>query len=168
MVKKRILTISLVFALLASAATARDLETIGEAEPLRVSGGTSLTQIGYTVNDLATPVSFMLSNQDSLIRQAFNQFGINPVYYMNTYIAYFIERSVDGTNFTSISKDPIVLTEDGTPTGVMHVIDSLKDNGTTYHYRIMGVSVFGVIGPYSPSADGHGKKPRAPRRRSTA
>lgn len=82
----------------------------------------------------------------------------NYGYYVNSYIAYFVERSADGTNFSSISKEPIVPTEDGTPTGLMHVIDSLKDNGTSYQYRIQGVSVFGTTGPYSPTVEGKGKK----------
>lgn len=88
--------------LAALAASAQNLEAIGDQQPIRVSGGLSLTQIGYAVNGIparrapynyflsgalnldiygmAIPVSFMLSNQSSSIRQPFNQFGINPIY----------------------------------------------------------------------------------------
>jgi hypothetical protein len=84
----------------------------------------------------------------------------NYGYYVNTYIAYFVERSADGgKNFNSISKDPIVPAENtSTPTGIVNIIDTLQDNTITYSYRIKGVSVFGESGPYSTTAGGHGKK----------
>lgn len=84
----------------------------------------------------------------------------NYGYYVNTYIAYFVERSGDGgKSFSSISKDPIVPAENtSTPTGLVNIIDTLQDNTITYTYRIKGVSVFGESGPYSPAVEGHGKK----------
>jgi uncharacterized protein len=77
----------------------------------------------------------------------------------STYIAYVIERSSGGAAFNSISSEPIVPTENtATPTGIIHVIDTLQGNGIAYTYRVKGISAFGETGPASPATTGHGKR----------
>lgn len=103
MEKRWHLPLVLIFAVLVpGSAFAQNLEAIGTEDPVKLSGGLSLTQIGYGVNGIAArrspynyflsgalnidlygmsiPLSFMLSNQSTSFRQPFNQFGITPVY----------------------------------------------------------------------------------------
>lgn len=81
---------------------AQDLQSIGDENPLTVTGGVSLNQIVYAVNGIASrrdpysyyasgnvnfnlygwsvPLSFTYSNQRGSFQQPFNQFGISPTY----------------------------------------------------------------------------------------
>lgn len=84
----------------------------------------------------------------------------NYGYHARTYIAYIVERSAAGDDrFTSITKDPIVPTENTpAPSGIMHVVDTLADNTILFSYRIRGITPFGETGPPTPVLSGHGKK----------
>jgi fibronectin type 3 domain-containing protein len=85
----------------------------------------------------------------------------NKSYYENIYIAYQVERSADGKNFSPISELPITNTE--APHGYkpewMFKLDSLPQNGTTYYYRVKGLTPFGELGPPSDIISGKGFVP---------
>lgn len=79
-------------------------------------------------------------------------------YAQSFYSAYWIERSEDGKNFTRTSDLPYVNTypDDAPDPGVSYKIDSLKENNKTYHYRVIGISPFGISGPPSQVVKGEG------------
>lgn len=83
-------------------------------------------------------------------------FSILKNYYNN----YFIEKSTDGKTYSRLSDLPVTNLNDkeNKPSNRMYFIDSLKDNSTTYHYRIIGVSPFGELGPASLPITGKGKQ----------
>jgi fibronectin type 3 domain-containing protein len=85
----------------------------------------------------------------------------NKSYYEDIYIAYQVERSVDGKSFSPISELPITNTE--APQGYkpewMFKLDSLPQNGTTYYYRVKGLTPFGEVGPPSDVISGKGYTP---------
>lgn len=80
----------------------QNLESIGEAKPLEVSGGVSLNSIFYTASGIdnrrdpfnyfatgninfnfygwSVPLSFTYSNQNTTFQQPFNQYGLHPTY----------------------------------------------------------------------------------------
>lgn len=74
------------------------------------------------------------------------------------YSAYWIERSEDGKKFERTSELPYVNTypDDMPDPGVSYKIDSLRENNKTYHYRIIGISPFGIIDPPSEVVKGVG------------
>jgi hypothetical protein len=98
----RYILLALVAGSLHSSVLAQNLQAIGTEQPLSVSGGLSLNQIGYAVKGIparrdpynyflsgvlnfdlygmSIPLSFMLSNQNNAFQQPFNQFGLTPVY----------------------------------------------------------------------------------------
>ena len=76
------------------------------------------------------------------------------------YNSYFIEKSIDkGNTFNRVSKLPItnMNEKDGKPNGRINYIDSLKDNTTSYIYRVRGINPFGEVGPPSVMSRGKGK-----------
>ncbi|UII20016.1 outer membrane beta-barrel family protein [Fulvivirga ligni] len=82
--------------------SAQNLESIGEENPLVVTGGVSVNQIGYAVNGIesrrdpyslyasgnlnfnlygwSVPFTFTYSNQQTSFQQPFNQYGLHPTY----------------------------------------------------------------------------------------
>lgn len=79
-------------------------------------------------------------------------------YARSFYTAYWIERSEDGKNFTRTSELPYVNTfsDDKPDPGKGYKLDSLKENNKTYHYRVLGISPFGITGPPSEVVKGEG------------
>ncbi|WP_369049314.1 fibronectin type III domain-containing protein [Tenacibaculum sp. UWU-22] len=75
------------------------------------------------------------------------------------YTSYTVERSIDGTNFITLNKEPLVNLNDKpeAPAKRMFYIDSLANNTKTYYYRVNGVSPFGEKGLYSKTLSGVGK-----------
>lgn len=66
------------------------------------------------------------------------------------YVGFFIERSVDGKQFKRLSNDLIVpFGEKGKSIG--YYADSIQNDGEFYSYRIVGLTLFGELGPYSDS-----------------
>ncbi len=81
---------------------AQNLEQIGKQNPLTISGGVSVNQIGYAVSGIesrrdpysffasgnvnfnlygwSVPLTFTYSNQQGSFQQPFNQFGLHPTY----------------------------------------------------------------------------------------
>lgn len=76
--------------------------------------------------------------------------------HQSTYNAYWVERSVDGTNFQSISPVPVVSTYGDQPSERIYKGDSLQANNKTYYYRVIGIDAFGFEGPPSEVVDGRG------------
>ncbi len=65
--------------------------------------------------------------------------------FKNLYVAYFVERSEDGSNFQRLNKEPLVNMNDRPDSKVkkMIYIDSIAQNNKKYQYRVIGVSSFG-------------------------
>lgn len=89
----------------------QDLESIGKKDPLKVTGGVSLSQIFYTANGIENrrnpysyfasgninfslygwnvPLSFSFSNRSVSYQQPFNQYSIHPTYkWITAHIGY--------------------------------------------------------------------------------
>jgi len=75
------------------------------------------------------------------------------------YNAYFLEKSWDGKNFERVSQTPLVNmnSKDGKPVDRMIYTDSLKGNGQSVYYRVIGVNTFGQEGPPSEILQGAGQ-----------
>ena len=72
------------------------------------------------------------------------------------YSAYILERSEDGTHFSSVS-DAAALTvspTEGSDTRYEYAVDSLKDRSRIYYYRIKGITPFGEQSPPSDAVAG--------------
>lgn len=82
-------------------------------------------------------------------------------YHEDIYVAYRVERSENGTDFTPITKLPVLNTDppDGLPADKIYKLDSLTDNNKKYFYRIIGLTPFGDAGPPSDVATAIGVKP---------
>lgn len=78
----------------------------------------------------------------------------------NYYNNYFIEKSIGGKTYNRLSDLPVTNLNDkeNKPSNRMYFIDSLGDNNINYHYRIIGVSPFGELGPASLPVTGKGKQ----------
>jgi uncharacterized protein len=77
-----------------------------------------------------------------------------------TYNSFWVERSDNGgKTFNKITKQPIVNAYPGTSrkSTLIFKTDSIPNNDTRYHYRVMGVSAFGEVGPPSDTVSGVGK-----------
>jgi hypothetical protein len=100
---------------LVSSAFAQNLEEIGKANPIKITGGVSLNQIFYTASGInnrrdpytyfasgnvnfslygwSVPLSFSLSNQNTSFQQPFNQYSLHPTYKWVTAHAGYISMS---------------------------------------------------------------------------
>ncbi len=90
---------------------AQNLESIGQADPIKISGGFNATGIGYAASGInarrdplnyfltgninfniygwSVPLTFSYSNQNASFRQPFNQYGIAPTYkWAKVYLGY--------------------------------------------------------------------------------
>lgn len=77
----------------------------------------------------------------------------------DAYSGYFIERSVDGgQRFARLNDIPYVYTgeQEGVQNAYATFRDSVSSNTETYHYRIIGISPFGEVGPPSQPVSGKG------------
>lgn len=85
----------------------------------------------------------------------------NKQFYEHIYMAYQVERSTDGRNFSPVTKLPVTNTD--APSGykpeLMFKLDSLPANGVTCHYRVRGYTPFGELGPPSEAVSGKGFVP---------
>lgn len=75
------------------------------------------------------------------------------------YSSYFIERSSDGVNYELLNEAPFIYSQDTKTTNTSskaYYKDSIPMNGVDYHYRIKGLSPFGIEGPASESVKGQG------------
>jgi hypothetical protein len=111
---------------------AQNLENIGQANPLKITGGVSLSQIVYAVDGIesrrdpysyfasgninfdlygwSVPLTFTLSNQNTSIQQPFNQYGLHPTYkWITGHIGYvsmaFSPYTLNGHIFKGVGVD---------------------------------------------------------------
>ena len=81
----------------------------------------------------------------------------NTYYHQAVYMAYRVERSTDGISFAPISELPIATVNRSHPSDhYQYKSDSFPNNGTTYHYRVRGLTPFGEVGPPSEAVSGQG------------
>jgi uncharacterized protein len=73
------------------------------------------------------------------------------------YGAYIIEKSTDGKLFYAATDLPYMTLTESTVGEEAHFVDSLKSNGITYYYRVLGITPFGEKGPPSNIVSGAGK-----------
>ncbi len=104
--------------------------------------------------ELPTPTDIAALFGDKTVMLSWD-YNILKDYYNN----YFIEKSADGKIYNRLSDLPVtnLNNKDNKPSNRMYFIDSLKDNTTTYYYRVRGVSAFGETGPASEPITGKGK-----------
>lgn len=76
--------------------------------------------------------------------------------YYGIYSAYFIQKSTDGKVFKNISELPYMHIAGDTDLDYQYFVDSLPDNDTEFHYRIMGITPFGEMGEPSNVVHGSG------------
>ncbi|TRZ42839.1 fibronectin type III domain-containing protein [Robertkochia solimangrovi] len=69
----------------------------------------------------------------------------NSKEFSELYSSYFIERSVDGKIFYRVSEVPFAQT-DSQLNKTLKFTDILQDSSKTYHYRIIGKTIFNSIG----------------------
>jgi fibronectin type 3 domain-containing protein len=80
--------------------------------------------------------------------------------FKDVYNSYFVEKSTDGRNFKRLDGIPVTNLNDSEEKMPlrMYFIDSLADNTSQYHYRMVGVTAFGETGPPSESVSGRGRE----------
>ncbi len=127
---KVIISVCLLFLSLNS--FSQNLETIGKEKPIKISGGVSLSQIGYAASGISSrrdpysyyatgnlnvslygwsiPLSFSYSNQGVSFQQPFNQFSMHPTYKWITLHAGFTSMNfspytVGGHLFSGVGVD---------------------------------------------------------------
>lgn len=110
----------------------QNLEAIGKGDPIKISGGASLSQIFYTASGIdnrrdpysyyatgnlnfslygwSVPLSFSVSNQSATFQQPFNQFSLHPTYKWVTLHAGFSSMNfspytVGGHLFSGVGVD---------------------------------------------------------------
>ncbi len=75
------------------------------------------------------------------------------------YTAYFIEKSLTGKDFKSLSDLPYVNTSQKKNPVQYFYVDSLVSNDEPVYYRVKGITPFGETGPASAVVSGQGKNP---------
>lgn len=105
----------------------------------------------YTI--LPLPIELTAEFGDKTAVLSWNTFAQN-----NIYIAWEIERSSNGKNFTLLNLDPFVSVapvEDVNPE-YTYKYDSLPYNNKEIFYKVRGISSFGEYGPWSKVISGKG------------
>jgi hypothetical protein len=95
---------------------------------------------------------------DVLFSDSMATIGYNYFFLKDTYLAFHVERSIDGKTFEQLTKTPVTAMniKKGQESYQFYYSDKLKDNNTTYYYRIKGMTSFSDIGPVSPIVKGKG------------
>jgi fibronectin type 3 domain-containing protein len=80
--------------------------------------------------------------------------------FSDVYNSYYIEKSADGKNFKRLEGIPVtnLNSHEDKKLQRMYFMDSLTDNSSIYHYRVIGITPFGETGPPSKSVSGHGRE----------
>lgn len=81
----------------------------------------------------------------------------STIFHQGIYSFYFIEKSLDGKMFERVSDLPYVHMADKPESEFAFYVDSLEANSQTYHFRILGMSPFGELGPPSNIVKGEGR-----------
>ncbi len=74
------------------------------------------------------------------------------------YSAYYLEKSLDGKNFSSVSELPLIAGSEKTNLTKSSFDDSLINNQSIVYYRLKGLTPFGEIGISSEVKSGHGNE----------
>ncbi len=108
-------------------------------EILDVDEGVTIIKINE-IEKLPKPIDLNSVGQDKSILLSWEY-----ELFKNLYVAYFVERSEDGSNFQRLNKEPLVNMNDRPDSKVkkMIYIDSIAQNDKKYQYRVIGVSSFG-------------------------
>ncbi|GHV14884.1 hypothetical protein FACS1894169_04720 [Bacteroidia bacterium] len=131
-----------------------ELSPTNNANNLIIEQGKAVASLNDR-EDLPSPLGFIGIYQDKTVTLAWEYLQLR-----DTYTAYFIEKSEDGTTFTSLGDLPVMNMNDkpDRPATGMIYVDSLAQNDQNYSYRIRGKTIFGEYGPYSDIVSGRGKK----------
>ncbi len=103
---------------------------------------------------LPKPIDLIAINEDKSILLTWEYERLKAVFN-----SYYVERSDNGTDFKRLGDTPLVNmnSKPGTPRR-MYYTDTLSQNNTTYHYRVVGISPFGKHSPPSEIVTGQGIK----------
>jgi fibronectin type 3 domain-containing protein len=92
--------------------------------------------------DLPEPKEFSTEVKGQVVLMQWDQ-----SYHKKIYTAYHVERSEDGTHFTSVFKDPVTtLSTSAGETRFQYANDTLQNLNKEYYYRVVGITPFGEIG----------------------
>ena len=73
--------------------------------------------------------------------------------YTGMYLGYYVERSLNGTDWELRNERPLVSVENElsarSPYRPVNFVDSVGDDPRLYYYRVRGRTIFGEYGPYS-------------------
>lgn len=121
---------------------------------LLVQKGDALAAVSLT-HELPKPIDFIGIFKDKTVTLSWEYLQLR-----DTYTAYYVEKSQDGTSFKSLGDLPVMNMNDndGRQVQGMTFVDSLAQNNSTFSYRIRGKTIFGDYGPYSDVVSGAGKK----------
>lgn len=100
---------------------------------------------------LPKPLDFIGVFRDRTVTLSWEYLQLKDIY-----TSYFIEKSDNGKDFTSLGDLPVINMNNNSR--AMLYIDSLTQNNKNYSYRIRGKTIFGEFGPYSDIISGIGKK----------
>lgn len=105
--------------------------------------------------ELPKPLDFIGIFQDKSVILSWEYLQLRDVY-----TSYFIERSNDGKNFSTLSDLPVMNmnSQAQKESNNMIFVDSLQIANQPYSYRIRGKTIFGDYGPYSSVVSGESRK----------
>lgn len=105
------------------------------------------------VTELPKPIDFIGIFKDKTVILSWEMLQLK-----DTYAAYFVEKSDDGTTFKQLGELPVVniSNKDENPAKGMIYVDSLQQNEKQFAYRLRGKTIFGELGPYSNVVSGIG------------
>ena len=118
---------------------------------MKISEGSLFVDMGRE-NRLPKPLDFRGKFSDSNVLLSWNFRTMERLYN-----AYIPERSTDNIHFTPITETPLTQMESAANPNKDQItyVDSIQ-NGTTYYYRVAGVTPFGSKGAYSDTISGVG------------
>ncbi len=127
------------------------LYKVFSAQPLSVPLDTGLVFLSPSERtELVAPLEVSATFDDRRVMLRWNTY-----YHQSLYVAYRVERSIDGASFAPITELPITFPQG--PDHYGYKSDSLPSNDVTYHYRVRGITSFGEVGPPSTVVSGQGR-----------
>ncbi|MDO5614762.1 MAG: hypothetical protein Q4G16_01120 [Cruoricaptor ignavus] len=131
-----------------------ELNSANNTKSLQVEKGSGIAELSREW-ELPKPLDFIGIFKDQAVTLSWDYSILR-----DTYTSYYVEKSEDGTRFTSLSNLPIMNMNDteGKQAQGMVFVDSLAQNNKQIAYRIRGKTIFGDYGPYSDIVSGEGRK----------
>jgi fibronectin type 3 domain-containing protein len=102
---------------------------------------------------LPAPTEFSIQTQGPVVALKWNQ--LNNI---RIYTAYKVERSEDGKIFKGLTEDPVTMLTNTQESKYAYAIDTLRDIGKQYYYRVRGISPFGEYGTPSDTLTAEGRQ----------